>query len=213
MARGDATCALTEADELRCWGAQVRQIRGVRSASVGRDFVCWVDASDVMSCSNDLLDQAGVEVSFVAQVAAGDRHVCALRVGGEVSCWWGAVVPAVDMPMEQMEAIASGADVSCGVLTGTGLVKCWGGQSLALEVPDDVRLSKLAIGRGYGCGILPSGVVSCWGDVVVRGAAPQGMYETLGAGDHHLCALRADGLVVCWGADAEGNLGAPMQSL
>src|SRR6185295_5456371 len=81
---------------------------------------------------------------------------------------------------------------------------------------------ELTSGSFFNCVRRTGGVVSCWG-INAHGQSGSGGTETndrspvdvsglvdaisVGAGNEHACAVRADGSVVCWGRNDAGQLG------
>lgn len=125
----------------------------------------------------------------VAELAAGDDHVCVLQDAGSVHCWgWGGFgqlgtgdtlnyrAPAKVQGGQEFMSIAAGSAHTCG-LTRSGTAYCWGGNAVgALGNPSTIFLSKLPIkvngnlrftaisaGTGYTCGVAVDGTGYCWG--------------------------------------------------
>lgn len=134
------------------------------------------------------------------QVALGERHTCAKKVGGAVRCWG-------DDTQGQTGA---------GVATDGGF----------LDEPTDVAnlddALEIAAGKLHSCAVRRSGEVSCWGfnldgqlgngETNSRSATPvdvSGLSDAraIAAGGNFSCAVRANGRVVCWGGNASGQLG------
>jgi len=78
-------------------------------------------------------------------------------------------------------------------------------------------------GRSYSCGLTTEGALYCWGlnedrqlgipeqDLVVAPTkvqveAPDG-FRSLGLGQYHGCAIRADRTLWCWGRNSDGQVG------
>jgi uncharacterized protein YjdB len=67
----------------------------------------------------------------------------------------------------------------------------------------------IASGGGQTCGVLPGGVVACWG----AGVQNPTIIETgvrltrLSAGTGHMCGLTSGGEAYCWGQNAKGQIG------
>lgn len=125
------TCAVTQAGNLLCWGAN-----NVNQLGVATTDTCVIIVPNV-PCSKSPL-----EVNFgsgVVAVAAGEFHTCALTDTGGVKCWGlnssgqvgdgtrtdRAVPVEVQGLTEGVLAITAGLDHSCA-LTSTNGVKCWG---------------------------------------------------------------------------------------
>lgn len=134
------------------------------------------------------------------QVATGDRHSCALRSTGTVSCWG-------DNSQGQ-----SGA----GAPTATG--------QPPTTVPGLADVTGISAGAFHTCALRDSGEVRCWGSNFSGAIGPNasttagvphptplevGIDDAVAvhAGWTHTCALHADRTVSCWGDNAYGQLG------
>ncbi|MFO0726691.1 MAG: hypothetical protein U1E65_23085 [Myxococcota bacterium] len=122
-------------------------------------------------------------------VSNGADHICGLQPDGSVFCWgsnyYGAA-PGVVPGVTNAVAIASGvgyfAKSSCALDAGGG-VRCWGWSSVgqlgdgttlpgprsAEPVREVLGARLLAVGSQFGCALLASGDVRCWGTNVVDG--------------------------------------------
>jgi alpha-tubulin suppressor-like RCC1 family protein len=187
-------CALLETGAVRCWGAAPYLGYG-NSDDIGDDEAPAI-AGDV--------DVGGK----VIQLAASERHTCALLLGGTVRCWgwggWGelgygdtknigddetpASVGDVDVG-GTVTQIAAGSEMTCALLS-TGAVRCWGVGGSG--------------GLGYGnqFDIGDDETPASAGDVSVGGKVTQ-----IAAGSSHACALLSTGNVRCWGEANDGRLG------
>jgi alpha-tubulin suppressor-like RCC1 family protein len=193
-AGGAYSCVLLTNGGVRCWGLGL--VLGYPNGeNIGDD--------ETPSGVGDV-DVGGP----VAQLAAGDAHVCALLRGGAVRCWGDSLygtlgygnlqrigddeTPAsagdvnVGGPAKQL---AAGSYYSCALLE-TGVVRCWGRGNLG------------QLGYGNTESIGDDEVPAVAGDVNVGGPVAR-----LAAGKVHVCALMVSGNVRCWGAGESGRLG------
>ncbi len=144
---------------------------------------------------------APVNVSGIADaiaITSGDNHSCAIRAGGQASCWGynvdselgdGSAVPFRTTPvpvtgLTNAVAIAAGGTATCAIRMG-GQVVCWG----------DNASGQL----GNGTTGTPASV-----PVNVTGLTNA---TSLTAGANHFCAVRTTGQPVCWGLGFNGQLG------
>jgi alpha-tubulin suppressor-like RCC1 family protein len=144
---------------------------------------------------------AGVCVPGVEAAALGFKHTCVRRQTGAVQCWGdnaggqaGGTAPQVLLPLTP----------------GTRLPEL-------LAAP----ASFIDVGELFGCALMTSGKVTCWGDNGVGqlgqgpgatspGAADLGTgYEAsaLGVGQRSACAILSGGRVKCWGGNENAQLG------
>lgn len=152
-------------------------------------------------------DDGGLVVTRpnVFQAALGDKHACAKKVAGTVSCW---------------------GDDSQGQ-TGAGAPADGGIALVPRPVSGVEDAVDLAAGRNHSCVVRADGTVACWGynfdgqlgngesgdqsnvPVQVVGLTRAVM---VAAGGNFSCALRATGSVLCWGGNAAGQLGTGDQN-
>jgi GT2 family glycosyltransferase/alpha-tubulin suppressor-like RCC1 family protein len=164
---------------------------------------CW-GADDFAQSSGDLerADRSGgappmrVALPELAlEVTAGQRHTCALLLGGQAYCWgWnqlgqtgpgslgGTRAPGPVQGGHDFSAIAAGWNHTCGI-AGTR-THCWGtgGQG---QLGDGERQDR-------------STPVAVAGDLA---------FVQVTAGGYHSCGLTAQGQAYCWGANHMGQLG------
>lgn len=177
--------------------------RCLNNADVNGDHdVTSVDATLILQFQARLLDRLGPAAGTVAAtaVAAGDRHTCAVTVGGGVKCWgtnvsgalgdgtttdhiWAHDVPALSIGVT---AITAGLDDTC-VLTTKGGVKCWGFNDQG-ELGDGTFSDRYSPVDVSG---LTNGVVA------------------IAARQAHSCAITDNGGLMCWGSNFAGELGGP----
>ena len=137
--------------------------------------------------------------SFVADIAAGRDHVCAL-VSGDVWCWGanqagqlgnGSIGSSKNTPAKvfglsfKPDALALGGDTSCAYQLG-GKLACWGSNA-------------------YGQIMAPASSTAVKGPVEITGLV--GLADLVAA-EKHLCARIFGQQVACWGDNYSGQLGA-----
>lgn len=195
-AGADHSCALLEDGSVQCWG------RGnLGSLGSGED----VDLMDIDGDSPSHIEF--VSSGEVIQLACGGDHSCVLFDNGKVRCWGfgsygqlgtqddanvgdGSVLPIdVDLEGELAQSISLGFEHSCAVITGSGVVRCWGANTNGQLGTND------QVGLMSDVGQWPSTVGS---DIaLVQGVA---------AGFTHTCAIISGGQVRCWGGGGAGEL-------
>ena len=196
------TCVVTASGGVRCWGNNA-------TGQLGR-----VTTGTFSSVPLDVPGLTGV-----IDLAAGERHTCALTTAGVVKCWGdnsvgqlgdstvGFRATPADVPgfTESVVALGGSAHTTCGIVPGvyyipflagpisTRVLKCWGGT--AGGTPTVVYLS---------CNILPPGpTLKCIAFGPVRAVSS-------GSTGDHICASLewGGGLSSCWGpTNSDGQLG------
>jgi alpha-tubulin suppressor-like RCC1 family protein len=192
----DASCAVLEGGEVRCWGFNDVGQLGDGTTDNRSTPVAVRSAPD------------GAPFGGVASVALGDDHACAVRADGGVYCWGGngagqlgdgtkqsRATPAPVLsapggaPLAGARAVGGGSLFSCA-LAGEGEVLCWGynrhGQ-LGDGTFDEGRLTPAAV-------------------LTAPGGAPL-VARDVDHGHAMSCALVGGRDVRCWGINAYGQLG------
>ena len=155
-------------------------------------------------------------------VATGSFHVCAVRRGGDVTCWgdghsigvgdgFAATDPPVTIPgLHDVVEIASRVDHTCA-RRSDGHVLCFGKNDDAqlgaagagvIEVPHLGDAVQLATTRSRSCARRANGHVYCWGQATSGSQSPgEPLPEVDDAVsitmDGQLCAVRANGAAIC----------------
>lgn len=188
------TCALLDTEEVKCWGSgqHGRLGQGTGEGDLGTDE----EPADIPA-----IDFGG---GTPVHIAAGGEHACAVMQSGELRCWGRSDrgqlglgntmnvgddevpgdVPAIDLGEGVVaEQVAAGADHTCALLGGGGVL-CFGGDDQgqlgtpgpAVVVGDDelpsastpVQLAEVAVliaGRfNHTCVAYDTGTLQCWGD-------------------------------------------------
>jgi alpha-tubulin suppressor-like RCC1 family protein len=193
------TCALLEGGEVKCWGyGEFGQLGQDSEESIG------YNGGDM-----DRLNPVKLG-NRTTYMSAGQNHICALLVGGEVKCWGSGLrgILGQDSPenignqfgdMEKLQpvflgkralSVSSGGYHSCALLEG-GEIKCWGSGNvgqLAQDSDDDV-------------GDAPGDMAK------LQPIRLGGRALSVSAGFVHTCALLEGGEVKCWGWGDKGALG------
>jgi alpha-tubulin suppressor-like RCC1 family protein len=193
------TCAVTNTNQVYCWGAGDGGRLGYGNTVNRGD-----DEQPAM--------YGPVPVSGeVLQVSAGVYHTCVVFQNKLVRCWgantnfqlglpgepattiFGDDEPASVAPLVNVGGdvtqIACGAFHTCALLS-TGGVRCWG-QNLYGQ-----------LGYGHTSAIGDNETPSAAGDINLGGVAVE-----ITAGENHTCARLAGGTVRCWGRGEDGRLG------
>jgi alpha-tubulin suppressor-like RCC1 family protein len=185
-AGGQHSCAVTDADNLLCWGDNSQAQRGYTlddpkdSHPTTYSDGIGPDASVYLSNFSRVLDGA-------KQVAAGGAHTCALLLDGSVKCWGRSAEGQVDGHSDQLTVATP---VSVGISAAT----------------------QIDAGALHSCAVVPAGVM-CWGsgkygqagrEQTESALAPDLVPNTQGAvevacGVRHTCARLNTLEVMCWG--------------
>ena len=134
-----------------------------------------------------------------SQLATTVELGCALNPQGLPACWGtsGAIRP----PAEAFVQLAAGSgECTCG-LKQTGDVSCWGSVmscQMVSRAPAGVKLSALAVGDVFACGIGTGGLPMCWG--MDPPTPPAEKLQSLSISPRQVCGLRVDHTAVCWAA-------------
>jgi alpha-tubulin suppressor-like RCC1 family protein len=138
-------------------------------------------------------------LTSVSSLAAGARHMCAIKTDKSVWCW------------------GDSTDGQAGNGTAS--------QNLC-AVPVSVLTSaeKIVAGTNHVCAIASNQDLYCWGDNSVGQMGDSSTNDVttpkvvmsnvveVGAGGGHTCAILADGTMKCWGENLHGQLGQGVDS-
>jgi len=184
---GNHTCAVTDADGVKCWGAN-----GSGQLGRGTTFAGSPVGADV----------AGL-TSGVASITASAAHTCAITTAGGAKCWgrnyYGHLGDGTStdrsVPVDVSGLTSGVTSISAGGASGIGskqtcavhdgAAKCWGDNDAGQH------------GNG--------GKSRSYTPKQVTGLT-SGVY-TVSAGFSNTCALMLDTSVKCWGANYNGSIG------
>jgi alpha-tubulin suppressor-like RCC1 family protein len=191
VAGAEHTCAIVDSGAIRCWG---------EATSLG------YGGGDNIGDDEQPSELGAISLGdAVVQLAAGDRHTCALTAAGAVRCWG----------LGEDGALGYGSTQNIQNAAAAGIVNLGG---LAVQI---------AAGQSHTCALLLDGTARCWGEgsagalgygntddvgdnesPAVAGAIQLSEVATqLVAGGAFTCALLASGTVQCWGEGLDGRLG------
>ncbi len=124
-------------------------------------------------------------------------------------CWGRNDLGQASPPQERLDFLAVGARHTCGLRGDDDRVVCWGANDAGqLEAPDYPVGWSMAAGRDFTCAMAMSGGLVCWGDVPFE-PPTAGHFESLTAGERHLCAIDDRRNIHCWGANDNGQATPP----
>ncbi|MEM7130572.1 MAG: C13 family peptidase [Chloroflexota bacterium] len=239
-AGGDHSCAITDNDDVVCWGSN--------------DFGQLGNGSTIASSIPLAVNNLSGSISAIR---AGSFHTCALTSNESVQCWgrndFGQLGNGSNArsttPVDVRDlsggviAITSGSFHACALST-TGGTQCWGrngfgqlGDGITVDSRTPVVVSGLSgdvnnisAGDVHSCALTTGGGALCWGDnssgqlgdgttadsstpVAVSGLSSG--ITAISAGPSYTCALTSSGSVQCWGynGSVRGNDSPPTRSL
>ncbi len=196
---GTAMCARFTDQQVRCWGQDTNGELGDGTTKTAYTTITNPGAFKA---------ELAINLTNVAQLAAGNSFTCALLTDGTVSCWGmnnsaqigtGAFSSNVSTPtpvagLSGVTSITSGMEHTCA-LKSDGTVWCWGEASNG-QIGDGVGHSLTSTQPG----------VSTWVGTPTQAVGVSNATEIY-AGSYHTCALISDGTMLCWGDDTHEQLG------
>jgi len=220
-----ATCAISTAGALYCWGT------------------CGDGQCGLTTPPGPTPTRVG-SATWRA-VGGGSAHTCGLQTDGSLWCWgWAApdgrlglaatvtdtkTPQHVDASGDGWKQLAVGLAHSCAIKTD-GALYCWGSNDSgelghttvagpAQVTPNGTSYLQVSAGKAHTCGIRTNHTLWCWGDnsrgqLGFPGSAstPQQIdqrtdWAMVSAAGNQTCAVRNDGGLFCWGAGDMGQLG------
>lgn len=225
------TCAISEAGDLLCWGANSR-------GQVGDN-----------TTDNRSLPTPITKAGPWAAVSAGSEFTCAVHADGTLWCWGlnstrqlgDATTMNSSIPVQEKTlatdwaSVTAGSGFTCGVKTD-GSRWCWGvnalgqggdGTALSITQPKNVDQDKdwatLEASDFAACGIKTTGALACWGDGSMGQTGQAGSespaltpmpvgaatdWIAIAGGQRFACGIQAGGRLSCWGSASRGAIGA-----
>ena len=188
---GYASCGVTAAGEVFCWG--------------------WSDHGQIGSIP------VGEEIDHPTKITGGALflsvsldiyHACGLTLAHAISCW------GSDDHGQLSTDTAS--TVRCG--SGIGEFDC---TATPVASAPGLVASRISTGSTHTCAIDADGGSWCWGsnqygvlgnDNILRSGSPVPVlggqvFASIDAGEAHTCALTVEGDAWCWGVNSVGQLG------
>ncbi|MCA9676435.1 MAG: hypothetical protein KC464_15490, partial [Myxococcales bacterium] len=227
LAVGDRfACAITDGDELECWGDNRRGQLG-DGTMTSRGWAAPIAVAGPWK-----------------EVGAGGHHACAVKTTGEVYCWGEDLAgqasgdiggasptprPVVGTDTMRFDAVALGATHTCG-LRDDRTVWCWGinsedqlgdsslgpGASPPHQVPGLIGVLALSAGDNLTCARRDNDHGVCWGDGAIgdgtgHAASPAEiggghLWLRLSVSSEHSCGVTTGGELWCWGGNFYGEV-------
>ena len=198
----DFTCVLLEGGSVKCFGEDA-------DGQLGDGDGIIDDLSDEADEKLSLLPTVNVG-GAVAEIGAGNRHVCVRLVAPrQVRCWGYGATGSLGYGNE--ETIGDNETPSTAGFVSLG-----------------EPVQQIAVGGGHTCALLDSGAVRCWGSnssgqlgignalldigdneipTDIEPVALTGNVVEVSAGSAHTCVRFDDESIECWGANLQGRLG------
>ncbi|MBI5535219.1 MAG: hypothetical protein HY898_21005 [Deltaproteobacteria bacterium] len=233
-----STCALQASGHVLCWGED--QVAGLPAVG-DKDAPCGGSPRPKREKRHILTPRRVEGLEGIVDVHTSIDGIVALRSTGEVVELGILIGQAVPRPIGELPAskqIATNLGARCA-LSRLGEVSCWGpalmamhparprGRPLgvALLLPEPRGGLEISVGSGFGCALLPTHTVTCWGNnrlgTLGNGKRTEELLsytpasEVIGlegvvqisAGESHTCALLGSGVVKCWGGNYQHELG------
>ncbi|WGL60488.1 SGNH/GDSL hydrolase family protein [Pigmentibacter sp. JX0631] len=179
----DHSCAVTENGLVYCWGANsFNQVS--------------VEDSDKSKLTFNL--NSKLNLKYIAQMALGEHHTCALNKSGEVYCFG-------DNQFSQFPELNVESK-----------------EKLPLKIVNLPKIKEISAGENHTCALSEDNIIYCWGkndngqlgnvftnakkSDVVRVSNINNVRQ-ISAGGNTTCALNSIGNVYCWGSNEFGQIG------
>ncbi len=235
---------------------------------LANEFTCGMDNEGAVFCwgmnaSGQLGDGSLLDRSFptrvdptrrYSQLSAKGSHACGIiKTTGALPCWGrnnsgqvgdgtttNRATPASIDPGTSYAQISTGPSHTCGIVKGTGALKCWGdnaygklgdntttSRNLPTWIDPGTSYSAVATASEHTCGIVSdTGALKCWGrnnkgqlgdGTTTNRSTPATIdagtsYSQISAQDWHACGVVSGTRALkCWGANTYSQLGTMNQ--
>jgi alpha-tubulin suppressor-like RCC1 family protein len=192
------TCARQQDGSIHCWG--LSHLKGSPDAT-GRSAYGRSAPETKRTGFPPSSAQGFVELT------AGERHTCARKETGEVTCWGYDADARLDVPDDvDFVAIDALGATTCGAVT-SGDIQCWGKRAETFESGDGATFSNVAVGGDYVCGLREDGRTTCEPSAGKKPdsvsarmyRAPRGAdFVSVEASHDAACGVTDNNAVSCW---------------
>jgi len=168
--------------------------------TAGNSFTCRLKAGGAMDCWGSNASLSNPTAGTLAQVDAGDNHICGVRPDRTPVCWGPNTYGEASPPAGSFVQISAGDSYSCGRLSD-GQLRCWGDTTYGATSPlAGFGYKDVSAGRYHACAITFTNTVSCWASPMWAALPGQaGSFKKVSVGDHWACGIRSsDNGISCW---------------
>jgi alpha-tubulin suppressor-like RCC1 family protein len=188
------------------------------------NVICWGRSTNAPLLGVEGVWQTAVPVTVTGlddavQVAAGDKHTCALRATGDVVCWGALVTGGEAATPVRVEGVEGAVEITAGqhhdcARLASGKVLCWGynergllgdgTRELRSEPVEVLGLDdaiQVSAGSRWSCALRQGGKVVCWGTTPQEIDIPEAVHVSVGivrSNTNGACAALASGEIACW---------------
>ena len=214
------SCGLRTDSGITCWGRnnhnQADAPEGAyTSVDAGWDHACATSPAGATCWGWSVNERTAVPSGqLFSTIAAGAEHSCALTIPGDLVCWGKNDNGRANSRQGPFQDLAVGITHTCVTTAGNKTI-CQGDNVAGQSPPPDLTIDQISAGSDITCGLLPSGVVTCWGGSqwsemldADRGTLP-GTYTSVSTGWNGVCTLTVDGYSQCWSYTLSGALFSP----
>ena len=159
-------------------------------------------------------EPSGRQESRYVSLAAGDRHLCGLRIDGAIDCWGENDFGQAQAPVAAYSALDAGADHTCALRTDR-TVACWGNNASGQTEAPSGQFRHVSAGSSHSCAVRTEGTFDCWGDrrttrhdkQLIGTTSWHRGYLQVATGSEQTCALyqpttdQVAGATFCWRFD------------
>ncbi len=196
VASGRATCGLTQAGKIQCWGEK-REVPDGTFIHLRADSerVCGLDASGVVTCASSDPHPMRTPPDPMSDFDIASNLGCGVtRSGNKLVCWNDLDDAGLQPPAGLFVQVVLRRRFACA-LDVDQHVACFGDD--APSVPADLRATALAAGDGDACSLARDGKVTCWGKAAVQ--PPGSRLISLSCARAQCCGITDAHDVACWG--------------
>jgi hypothetical protein len=208
VARPEATCGLTEAGQVQCWGEPLEAAfpagTFVQIASSG-PISCGREASGTLRCAYaDPPSTDPTPTDALGDFALDHWGGCGVRASDkQITCWSIYDSIPVSAPLGQYTTVVVNHTGGCA-RTVEGATQCFGESPPSLPPADVLSYSS----DEASCTVSKDHHLTCT-NAYRLGPPPTGTFDAVATSRGHACATRSGGGTVCWGENDGGECNVP----
>jgi alpha-tubulin suppressor-like RCC1 family protein len=191
------TCAIDTAQQLYCWGSNVDKT----VANTADDKISFANAVQIPGDWKKVVTGSNVESD--ATVAPTVQNTCGVSINNGLYCWGDALLAKTSRAFSSSDnpMVSNVVDVAIGVSGTRGL-------GIALGTNQKLYTwGNTGVSGNYLARVVSTATPANTPALVTYAPLNGLLFQSISAGNYHMCAVTLNGVMYCWGLDSDGRLG------